>query len=170
MTKYCEILRLLSNQLKTDDIVQACQVSKKTVIRVKKRAAELGISWPLVPDMTDEKLETILFPKVALPIRTKRMPDYEYIRKELLRNGVNKKLLWTEYLEQCRREGSDALMYSQFCYYIQQDEIKRRATMHIPRKPGQQVEVDWAGDTAAVIDRDTGALIEIMVLGMVKSL
>lgn len=42
MTKYREILRLLSNQLKTDEIVHACSVSKKTVIKVKKRARELG--------------------------------------------------------------------------------------------------------------------------------
>ena len=27
------------------------------------------------------------------------MPDYDFIRTELLRNGVNKKLLWTEYLD-----------------------------------------------------------------------
>ena len=46
-------------------------------------------------------------------------------------------------------------MYSQFCYYIQQDEQKRRATMHINRKPAEQVEVDWAGDPAHIIDPDT---------------
>ena len=163
MTKYREILRLLGNGLKTDEIVQACSVSKKTVIKVKKRAAELEISWPLGPGMTDEKLEAIMFPKPPDPVSTKRMPDFDYIRRELLRNGVNKKLLWTEYLEQCRREGTDALMYSQFCYYIQQDEQKRRATMHIPRKPGQQIEVDWAGDPAYVIDRDTGEAIKTYV-------
>ena len=163
MTKYREILRLLSNKLKTDEIVQACNVSKKTVIKVKKRAAELGISWPLDTGMTDEKLETILFPKPSRPASSKRMPDFDYVRKELLRNGVNKKLLWTEYLEQCRREKADALMYSQFCYYIQQDEQKRHATMHIPRKPGQQIEVDWAGDTAFVIDRDTGEFIKAYI-------
>lgn len=163
MTKYREILRLLSNQLKTDDIVHACNVSKKTVIKVKKRAEELEIHWPLDADMTDEKLETIMFPKPEKPVSTKRMPDFDHVRKELLRNGVNKKLLWTEYLEQCRREGADALMYSQFCFYIQQDEQKRHATMHIPRKPGQQIEVDWAGDTAAVIDRDTGEITKVYV-------
>lgn len=63
------------------------------------------------------------------------MPDFNYIQKELLRNGVNKKLLWTEYLEECRQSGDDPLMHSQFCYYIQQDEQKRHATMHINRKP-----------------------------------
>ena len=53
------------------------------------------------------------------------MPDFDYIRKELLKNGVNKKLLWTEYLEECSQNGDDALMYSQFCYYIQQNEQKK---------------------------------------------
>ena len=42
------------------------------------------------------------------------MPDYVRIRKELLRNGVNKKLLWTEYFKECRLSGDEPLMYSQF--------------------------------------------------------
>ncbi len=91
------------------------------------------------------------------------MPDYEYIRKELLRNGVNKKLLWTEYLEDCRLNGDNPLMYSQFCYYIQQDEQKRRATMHIDRKPGEQIEADWAGDPAYITDPDTGEIISAYI-------
>ena len=81
------------------------------------------------------------------------MPDFDYIRKELLKNSVNKKLLWTEYLEECSQNGDDALMYSQFCYYIQQNEQKSRATMHIPRKAGQQIEVDWAGIRQSLLIR-----------------
>ena len=54
----------------------------------------------------------------------------------------------------------EPLMYSQFCYYIQKDEEKRRATMHIPRKPGEQIEVDWTGDPAHIIDPDTGEITD----------
>ena len=54
-------------------------------------------------------------------------------------------------------------MYSQFCYHIQQDEQKHRATMHINRKPGEQVEVDWAGDPATIIDPDTGEIIKAYI-------
>ena len=79
------------------------------------------------------------------------------------RNGVNKKLLWTEYLEECRLSKEEPLMYSQFCYYIQQDEQKRRATMHINRKPAEQVEVDWAGDPAHIIDPDTGEILDAQI-------
>ena len=101
-----------------------------------------------------------LFPTTPRQLPTnKKMPNFDYIRKELLRNGVNKKLLWTEYLEECRQSGEEPLMYSQFCYHIQQDEQKRDATLHIHRTPGEQIEVDWAGDPAQIIDPDTGEII-----------
>ena len=35
--------------------------------------------------------------------------------------------------------------------------------MHINRKPGEQVEVDWAGDPATIIDPDTGEIIKAYV-------
>lgn len=170
MTKYREILRLSSLSISQQSIANSCGVSKKTVNRVLKRAKELGIFWPLQENETDAILAEKLFPTEAKPHPTnKQMPDYDYIRKELLRDGVNKKLLWTEYLELCRQSGGEPLMYSQFCYYIQQDEQKRRATMHISRKPGEQIEVDWAGDPASIIDPDTGEIIPAWIFVGVMS-
>ena len=156
MTKHREILRLSSMGLSQAAVAASCGVSKKSVSKTLKAAREKGISWPLDKSYTDEALDRLLFPKAALPASPRKMPDFAYIRRELQRNGVNKKLLWTEYLEECRLSGETPLMYSQFCYYIQQDEQKRRATMHIDRKPGEQVEVDWAGDPAYITDPDTG--------------
>ncbi len=134
MTKYREIIRLHSLSFSERNIVLSCSVFRNTVSKVLKKADEMNISWPLDETMTDFSLENLLFPKEK-SATNKRMPDYAYIRKELLRNGVSKKLLWSEYCEDCRMAGEEPLMYSQFCYYIQQDEQKRRATMHIPRNP-----------------------------------
>ena len=155
MTKYCEILRLHSLGFSARNIALAVPCSRNTVSKVLKQAAEKGVSWPLPDGTTDADLERQLSPS-APSVSTKRMPDYAYIRKELMKNGVTKKLLWTEYMEECHQNGEVPLMYSQFCYYIQQDESKRRATMHIKRKPAEQVEVDWAGDCAKLTDPDTG--------------
>ena len=99
MTKYREILRLKSLNLSQQNIADSCNVSKKTVNRVLKRAAELDISWPLDENDTDAVLAEKFFPSAKQVTSHKRMPDYDYIRKELLRNGVSKKLLWTEYME-----------------------------------------------------------------------
>lgn len=66
-------------------------VSKKTVNRVLKRAKELNIFWPLEANETDAVLAEKLFPSAQKQVSsTKRMPDFNYIQKELLRNGVNK--------------------------------------------------------------------------------
>jgi len=159
MTKYREILRLASLGLSQQSIADSCNASKKTVNRVLKRAKELQLYWPLEETKTDSVIAEKLFPSAPGKVSSsKKLPDFDYIQKELLRNGVNKKLLWTEYLEECRLSGESPLMYSQFCYHIQQDEQKRRATMHINRKPGEQIEVDWAGDPAHIIDPDTGEI------------
>lgn len=127
MTKYREILRLKNLGLSQQSIADSCSVSKKTVNRVLKRAEELDISWPLDENETDDVLAEKFFPSANQVNSQKRMPDYAYIRKELLRNGVSKKLLWTEYMEDCRANGEEPLMYSQFCWHIQQDEQKHRA-------------------------------------------
>ena len=54
-------------------------------------------------------------------------------------------------------------MYSQFCYHYQKYSEKKRASMHVPRKPGEQLEVDWAGQTAALVDHDTGEIVPAYV-------
>ncbi|MBQ7050868.1 MAG: IS21 family transposase, partial [Firmicutes bacterium] len=163
MTKYREIIRLTGMGFSQRDIMASCGVAQKTVVKVQKRARELNISWPLDETMTDTALQKIMFSKEEKISPHKRMPDFAYIRKELLRNGVSKKLLWTEYIEDCRTNGDEPLMYSQFCYHIQQDEQKHRATMHINRKPGEQVEVDWAGTPALITDPDTGEIMKAYI-------
>ena len=114
MTKYREILRLKSLGLSQQSIADSCNVSKKTVNRVLKRAKELNISWPLDKSDTDAVLAEMFFPSAKQVRSNKRMPDYDYVHKELLRNGVSKKLLWTEYMENCHANGEEPLMYSQF--------------------------------------------------------
>ena len=94
MTKYREILRLSNLGLSQQNIADSCSVSKKTVNRVLKKAKELNISWPLDANDTDEVLAERLFPSSSKSMASnKRMPDFAHIRKELLRNGVSKKLL-----------------------------------------------------------------------------
>ena len=159
MTNYREILRLYSLGHSIHGIALSVPCSRNTASRTVKRAQAVGLEWQQAKDMTDGEIEKVLFVKSDEPQDGERaMPDFDYMRKELQRNGVTKKLLWTEYLENCKQSGKKPLMYSQFCYHFQQYEEQRRATMHINRKPGEQVEVDGAGDPASITP-DTGEII-----------
>lgn len=95
MTKYREILRLKGLRFSERNIALSVLCSRNTVSKVLKCAEERGISWPLSDSTTDGDLEKLLSPS-APAVTSKRMPDFAYIRKELLKNGVSKKLLWTE--------------------------------------------------------------------------
>ena len=121
MTNYREILRLKSLGFSDRNIARSCSVSRNTVKRVIDKATEKQVSWPLDFDMTDKVLEELLFPSEK-SATDRRLPDYNYIRKELLRNGVTKKLLWVEYCEECRQSGEVPLIRYAYRYRVYQPE------------------------------------------------
>lgn len=162
MTRYREILRLHSQGISQRNIAASCACSRNTVSKIIQRADELGITWPLEKELTDGELRQRLFAKEAQSPKRK-YPDYEYIHKEMAKSGVTLSLLWNEYCEDCRFSQEIPLMYSQFCHHYQMYTRKTNATMRIQRKPGEQLEVDWAGQTASIIDRESGEIIPMYV-------
>lgn len=60
--------------------------------------------------MSDGILGGMLFLKIKSVIN-KRKPDFDYICREFLRNGVNKKSLREEYCEECCMNSKESLMY-----------------------------------------------------------
>ena len=84
-----------------------------------------------------------------------KMPDYEYVHKELQKNGVTLNLLWLEYCEKCREKGELPYQLTQFKKHYRDYAVKTNATMHLNHKPGEIMQGDWAGDTAEVIDNIT---------------
>jgi transposase len=169
MTNYREILRLHSLGISGRSIATSCACSRNTVAKVLNRAQELGVIWPLKEGLSDIELQQMFFPEANTPLCRKR-PDYDYIHKEMAKSGVTLSLLWSEYCDKCRLNQEIPLQYSQFCYHYQQHTIKTKATMHIHRKPGEQLEVDWAGQTASLVDSDTGEIIDAYVfVGVLSS-
>ena len=158
MTNYREILRLNSLGRNKTQIADACDCSRTTVIAVLRRAEEAGLCYPLPESLSDKELSSKLHPSVQeKPVY--KMPDYEYVHKELQKSGVTLKLLWLEYCERCRENGELPYQSTQFNKYYSDYAIKTNATMHLNHKPGEIMQVDWAGDTAAVIDTVTGEII-----------
>ena len=162
MTNYREILRLDSLGLNKTQIAESLGCSRTTVIQVLRQADANCISYPLPEGMSDKELAQRLYPASdTKPVF--RMPDYEYVHRELQRSGITLKLLWLEYCEQCRLTGELPYQSTQFNKYYNDYVVKTNATMHLEHKPGDIMQVDWAGDTASVIDTDTGEAIPAYV-------
>jgi transposase len=170
MTNYREILRLGGLGIKKQDIASACECSRNTVAGVLRRATECGLSWEQVQDWNNKELSENLFPAGAVKTAYK-MPDYECVHQEMAKSGVTLSLLWVEYCDQCHEAGKVPLTTSstQFNKYYADYVRKTNATMHIGHKPGEIMEVDWAGQNAYIIDTDTGELIKAYVFVAVLS-
>ena len=162
MTDIKEILRLISLGIPQKKIAESCKCSRDTVMRINKKAKSLQITWPLDTSISDDVLISKFYPKSSVASEFK-MPDVKYVHKELMKNGVTLKLLWNEYYEECHQNDEIPFMYTQFCVHYRKYAATKKATMHINRKPGEIIEVDWAGKTCNIVDNTTGELIPIYI-------
>ena len=159
MTNYKEILRLHSLGINNTRIAESCGCARSTVIAALQRAAEQELFWNKIKNCSTEEVARKLYPSTALGQQYK-MPDYEWVHREMQKSGVTLSLLWVEYCEQCRQNGELPYKSTQFNKYYADYVHKTKATMHLEHKPGETMQVGWAGQTAALVDTDTGERLD----------
>ena len=159
MTNYREILRLSSLGIKNKQIAEGMGIARQTVITALQRASAQGLDWQTAEPLSDKDIASRLFPQGENKSLYK-MPDYDRVHGELSKPGVTQQLLWFEYCEKCRAAGEVPYQLTQFKTYYREYLVRTKATMHIDRKPGELMEVDWAGQTAYVVDSDTGEVFD----------
>ena len=129
MTNYREILRLHNLGLNKTEIASSCRCARNTVAATLQRAANCGLQWPLPEEMSDKQLSERLFPSsTSTPVY--KMPDYEWVHREMQKNGVTLSLLWVEYCEQCHQNGELPYKSTQFNKYYADYVHKTKATVH----------------------------------------
>ena len=160
MEKHREILRLHSQGLSGRSIAASCGCSRNTVAKVLEQADKLGIAHS--DGMSERELEAALFGEMS-PMGQYHQPDYEHIHREMAKSGVTLRLLWNEYCEDCRLAGTVPYMYTQFCLHYREWAGRTKATMHIHHKPGEKMEVDWAGQTMRLRNNLDGADVPVSI-------
>jgi len=170
MRKVKEVLRLKYDLgLKDREIARSCSIPRSSVANYIARAKKAGIcSWPLSPDLSDEALETLLFPPAPLPVvvSDKNLPNFSWIHEELRRHKhVTLQLLWQEYKE----ANPEGLQYSWFCESYRRWARKLDVVLRQEYRAGEKMFVDHAGQTVPIVNPQTGevhqAVIFVAVLG-----
>ena len=159
MVNHKEILRLKNLGLTNREIADAAGCGRNTVTRTLARAREQQLGWQQAQSMSQQEVSQRLFPtEQKNPVY--KMPDYEWVHREMQKSGVTLSLLWVEYCEQCRQNGELPYKSTQFNKYYADYVHKTKATMHLEHKPGETMQVDWAGQTATLVDTDTGERLD----------
>ena len=153
MRKIRDVLRLSAEGLSTRQIAASLAIGRTTLRGYLDRAAELGLSWPLPPEMSDTDLERRLFEQVNQNTqRFAAQPGWADIHRELRRKGLTLSLLWEEY----RSDHPEGYGYSRFCELYTWWEGKLSPVMRQRHPAGERLFVDYAGHTIDVIDPKTG--------------
>ena len=166
MRKVHLVLRLFfAANMSIRAIARAVEASPSTVGDYVRRARVAGLGWPLPEGMSEPALEARLFPP-AKPSQVERpLPSWPQVHTELRRKGVTLALLWQEY----KAAQPDGLQYSQFCERYRAWARCVDPVMRQSHRAGEKLFVDYAGHTAAVVDRLTGevrqAQVFVAVLG-----
>jgi len=167
MRKIKEILRLKWELGLTDrQVGRSLKIAHSTVREYVKRAERAGLSWPLPAEMGETELRSKLFPKKDQANIKRPQPDWQQVEQELQRPGVTRMLLWQEYLE----AHPNGYGYSQFCeLYRQWAKTQDKPVLRVPKKAGEEVQIDYSGQKPGVIDPHTGEVREaeifVAVLG-----
>lgn len=89
--------------------------------------------------------------------------DLEYYVRELERRHVTMYLLWEEY----RQKHPDGYGYTQFCYHLNQHKASAAPEVSLPmsnfREGGNELFIDFAGDTMSYVDLDTGEEVKCQI-------
>lgn len=89
--------------------------------------------------------------------------DLEYYVRELERRHVTMYLLWEEY----RQKHPDGYGYTQFCYHLNQHKASADPEVSLPksnfREGGNELFIDFAGDTMSYVDPDTGEEVKCQI-------
>ena len=138
-----EILRLNDEMhLSQREIAKAVNKSRDSVSNVMKMSKAQGITYSVAKDMKDDELKNKIYPN-SNPYRDVQEPDLEWIDHEMkTHKNMTMTILHQEYLEKY----PNGLKYTQFCERYRNYIESRKISMHVERKCGERMEIDWVGD------------------------
>ena len=159
--KIREVLRLKFEGGQTNRrIARSCRISRPTVADYLLRFEEAGLVWPAAAALDDTTLESKLFPAAPMaPTAERAVPDWSHVNRELRRKGVTLTLLWHEY----KAAHPEGYQYSWFCDQYRAWAGTLDLVMRQEHRAGENLFVDYAGQTVEVVDRRTGEIRQAQI-------
>ncbi|MFC1478939.1 IS21 family transposase [Candidatus Margulisiibacteriota bacterium] len=162
-----EMLRLSEAGVNKSQIAVITRSNRSTVrdYLVKLKAA--NICYQDCKGLSDQEVYQILYGDTPhIQRKTKHLPDFEVVHKELKgHKHMTLQLVWEEYIDKT----PDGCSYGRFCHHYQKWLGRIDYSMRQTHYAGEKTFVDYAGDTVPITNQDTGeirrAKIFVAVLG-----
>lgn len=165
MMKLKRIIQMLSEGKSLNVICKETHSSKTTVSNYKKLAECTKLPYVELLQKSDSELERLLFSQLSQPAADSRkaallemMPE---IARRLGKRYANVQLVYEEYY---LKQPGGHYGYTQFKSHVQSYLEAHSYSYHNTYTPGEEWQIDFAGDALYLTDRETGGLTKLTVL------
>jgi len=150
------------------EITRLTGFSRNTIRNYLRRIKDLGLTASELLTLSEDDFKPLVYSD-PLQYQAGRKPDTRFedlsqalahYCSELGKRGVTRQLLWEEY----RQGNPNGYGYSQFCDRLRKYMQKSEAVMRFEHRPGEYMQVDFAGDKIGYVDRSTGEWVVCDVL------
>jgi transposase len=164
MTQVKRIVQLKSDGLSKLKISQKLGIHRNTLTEYFLKLERTGKSYQDLLQLSEEELVAIVYNPKNTNQPDDRFDDlqsrFESFIKQLKEPGVTRKILWEEY----KITNPSGYGYSQFCEHFARYMLRNKATMHFDHRPGEYLQVDFAGKSLHIIDPQSGEIIPCPIL------
>ena len=166
MSKRRKILLMLAKGGASQaEVAAALHVSKRDVSACARAMRARSLTFDAVSAMTEAEVDAMLAPPRAPAESAYLAPDMDELVERKKRNRkLTVKMFWMEHCVAAEGAGKAAYSYQTFCEMFSEAAERAGATRRLAHEPGAKAYVDWAGDTASLTDRLTGAKAKVYVL------
>ena len=157
------IIKLHKANLSVREIARSVAAPKSTVADYISRFRRSGLNVEDFDQKSEAEIYHALFPEESSRPKQrlqKILPDFAWMHLELKKKFVTRLLLWEEYKNSVPH---NFYAYTQFCNLYKAWRNKINVSLRINHKAGEKLFMDFSGLKWEIIDRFTGAAIEVEI-------
>lgn len=155
---YQKVVRLLKQGMSLNSIAHATGSKWETINRIKERCVDKWEDVQKIPgDISSETIKKAIYGRECeMPDPNYLQPDCETILNRQRKEGIQRKELWADYVVEAKERNLLSYKISRFNEIVSLFAKKHDVSMGQKKTPGLEAQVDWVGDKARIIDKDSG--------------
>ena len=165
MLRQREILELLNQGLSQRAISSKIHCSRRDVSAISKAAQEISKSYEELLSLSDSELLNLVSPSAQIQAEDSRKSDLDAIMPEVMKRLMGKHATMQFVHETFyKKKYPNGYSYTQFKLHVKNYRATHDYSFHNDYVPGEQMQIDFAGDALYLTDRKTGESQKLVVL------
>lgn len=165
MSKLKRSFQMLAAKIPQRSICEQLHMGRGVLSKYKTLADSQGLSYGALGRMSDEELEKFLQLSKPPTVPSTQRQVLDELLPEYASDLANNRYLTIQTLhESYRKDHPEGYAYTQFKKAIRDYQYSHNLSYHNTYIPGEEMQIDFAGDSLWLTDKRTGEVSKVVVL------